>query len=249
MLGILVACDRGDDKNEDKRPAEPSQLIQDAAKNIDEAEAFVLELEHRGPDILLNVESAGVNLSAPLTMNSVQAVFVSPNKMQAEVSVSLLDASEVVNVIAIDDQQYINSNVITNSTEWQEFTFTDFQPQDLQSVENGIGSALRSMQAVTLIGETERDEIDVYHLRGTVEAAQVRSLTVGLIGTQEGQIKVDLFVRTRDAYPAEIILTEPIAPDSQSTEAGVWTIRLSLYNNDNLRVDLPEISTAQPENE
>lgn len=221
-------------------PEDKREMLVDAADSMDQAKSFLLLLAYRGPDVLLGNE----DFPLPIALVGVEGVFVSPNKLGATVNIRAQDQTGIANVIAIEDVQYVNESLfLTQSDEWIEYTFTDFQPKDLQSPEKGIGTALKSVENVELIGEEELEAVSVYHLRGDIPAINVQSLTVGLIGTTEGYLKVDIYLRKNDWKLARVVIKEP---PNEVGQVGQWTIDFSRYDND-FTIEVPEISTPSPE--
>jgi hypothetical protein len=236
VVGI-VACGNGDDKEEDT-PADPAALMRETATNIDQAQSFRLLLDQEGQPTIIENE-----LDIEVSFNNADAIFVQPDRVRAKVSVSIEALTQDLQIIAVSENQYVNNRFLTND-QWQAMTFAhDFSPADLQSADQGIGNALRSAQNVELVGEEELDGVPVYHLKAIVEANLVRSLTVGLIGTREGTVEIDIYIRTRDKNLAQINLNEP--PDAESQESTIWTISFAGYGNYNAdEITEPEVETS-----
>lgn len=226
MTGIAATGCDGDSDEKTETPPDPAALMQEAATQIDQAQSFRLLLAQEGqPTVIAN------DLDLEITFNSADAIFVQPDRVRAKVSVSIEALTQEVQLIAVAENQYINNRFLTNE-QWTLMTFArDFSPADLQSADQGIGNALRSAQNVQMIGEEEVDGVPVYHLKATVEANKVRSVTVGLIGTKEGAIEIDVYVRTRDKNLAQIKLTEPPQPDAESQDPTIWIISFAGYGN------------------
>lgn len=240
VLGLgAAACGNSDDDQEES-PADPRTLMQKAATQIDQAESFRLVLDQEGPATVIENE-----LGLTVTFNSADAIFVRPDRMFAKVSVSIEALTQEVQLIAIAEDQYIINRYLTNE-EWVLMTFAyNFSPADLQSAENGIGNALRSAQDVELVGEEDLDGVPVYHLKATVEADKVRSVTVGLIGTNEGSIAIDVYIRTRDQNLARITLNEPAQADAESQDPTIWTISFAGYGNYSAEeIQVPEVEVV-----
>ena len=239
---VLASCSDPDDE-QTETPPDPAELVQEAAGKIDQAESFRLELRQEGPPTHIRNE-----LGLDVTLNNADAIFVQPNRLRARVSVAIGQVTQDVQVVAVDDRQYANNLFLTND-EWQVMIFAaNFSPQDLQSIENGIGTALRSMQNVELVGREDLDGVSVYHLHGTVDAGRVRSVTVGLIRTAEGEIGLDVYIRTKDGFPARIVLEEPPDPNAETDEPRVWNIDFTGYNNyDASQIEEPEAAAMPTE--
>ena len=239
FLFVIAACgDSNDDKTE--TPADPAALMQEAASQIDQAQSFRLLLAQEGQPTVIENE-----LELAITFNSADAIFVQPDRVRGKVSVSIEALTQEVQLIAVAENQYINNRFLTND-QWTLMTFAhDFLPSDLQSADQGIGNALRAAQNVQLIGEEELDGVPVYHLKADVEATLVRSVTVGLIGTHEGTIEIDVYIRTRDKNLAQIKLNEPAQPDAENQDPTIWTISFAGYGNYKAEeVEEPEVEVV-----
>lgn len=226
VVGI-VACKNNDDEKEET-PVNPTALIQETAANMDAAQSFRLLLDQEGQPTIIENE-----LDIEVSFNNADAIFVQPDRVRAKVSVSIEALTQDLQIIAVGENQYVNNRFLTND-QWQAMTFAhDFSPADLQSADQGIGNALRSARNVELVGEEELEGVPVYHLKAVVEANLVRSLTVGLIGTREGTVEIDIYIRTRDKNLAQVKLNEPPQPDAESQEQTIWTISFAGYGNYN----------------
>jgi hypothetical protein len=241
LVSVVLAGCRDSDDEKTETPPDPAKLVQEAADKIDQAESFRLELRQEGPPTEIKNE-----LDLDVTFSSADAIFVRPNRLRARVSVAIGAVTQDVQVVAVGDSQYTNNRFLTND-EWLAMTFAaSFSPGDLQSAENGIGHALRTIQDIELVGREDLDGIPVYHLRGLVDASRVRSVTVGLIGTEEGKIELDVYIRTKDSFLARIVLKEPLDPNAETGEQRIWNIDFTGYNNyDASQVEEPE-ATARP---
>ncbi|NDJ85470.1 MAG: LppX_LprAFG lipoprotein [Chloroflexi bacterium] len=230
VVMVLGACN-GEDGDEES-PPEPQELLTEAAQSLNEAESFRLGIRHEGPSTEIDAGEFVV------IFNNATAFFVSPDRVWAKVSVAIGDLTQEVEVIAIEDRQYINNSFLTGG-EWQAEVFAQgFQPSDLQSDEKGIGSALLSMDDAELLGREEiAGGVAVYHLRGTVDAQKVRSVTVGLMASDQGAIETEVYIRRDDTRRvARIVLKEPTETD----EVKIWTIDFDSYNRD-FEIEEPDI--------
>lgn len=233
---LLVGCNR-DDKQE--QPPDTVKLLADAAQKLDEARSFQLALEVTGAPILL--DSSKINMDVTLTLQRAEGVFVRPDTLQANVTILMDDIAAEVELIAVGQDQYLRHPIITLG-QWQALKFSEgFNPASLVTGDDSIANALRAIQNVAFVGEETLDGLPVYHLKGEVDAARVEAVTVGLIGTKTGTVKVDLYIRVRDGLLEELRLEEPIKPEVDANQPSVWKIGLYDYNGD-YTVSRPEVS-------
>jgi hypothetical protein len=234
LVLVLAACN-GNGNDDESEDADPQELMNEAAQQIDDAETFQIQLKVEGAPVSLNAESIGVAMD--LNFKSAVADFVSPDRLGGNVEVQLEDSVVDFVVRVIGEEQYVQLPSLLGGG-WQNVRFlSDFNPSQLVG-DAGIAAALRSVQNVELVGEEELDGLPVYHLRGTIEAGLVRAVTVGLIGTEEGSLPIDLYIRRRDNRLETFRIVEPAAEEGGDTTT--WTISLYDYNED-MSVEVPDI--------
>ena len=227
------------DGNGDETPTElpeAEELMQSAAANFDSANTFQMELRQTGtPTQITEV------LDNPIYFDRADAVFERPDRIGGLVNVLFGEIAAEVGLRVIGNEQFLKSPLLT-ADKWQTYTLAaGFNGGDLLSQEKGISTALVSIEDPEMVGREEIDGVPVYHVRGQVDAKKVASITVGLINTDAGLIDIDVFVRTRDNFPARIVLTEPamVGEDGTPLEPTVWMINFHSYNQD-LEVSQPE---------
>lgn len=237
VAGLLVACDR-DKKDEDDTPPDAQALLSKAAESINTAESFRLELRQEGVPTLIETTLLE---NIVITFTSAQAYFVQPDRVQAVVTVAFGDAAQEVELVVVQDRQYLKHGLLTQGEWSQQDIAPGFQPADLQSPEKGIGGALLAIQNLEYVDEEELDGVPVYHLRGVVAAERVRSVTVGLMASQAGNVDIDVYVRRDDTgRVAKIVLKEPATePDTFTT----WSISFDSYNQE-FEIEEPQIAEA-----
>ena len=234
---LLAACngDEGGGDGEETTSTDPKELIDQSAQKLQDTTSFQLLLEAAGTPVIINLGGIGME-DTELSFQRAEGTFVAPDKMQADVTVTLDDVSTNVNVIAIGADQYINHQLLTLG-QWKQQTFAEFNPGDLVSADKGIANAVRSLQNPEYVGEDDLDGIEVHHIKGQIDASLVRSITVGLIGTETGNLQADLYIRQQDGLLERLIITEPIEGAEEPT---IWTIGLYGYN-DEYTVNAPEV--------
>jgi hypothetical protein len=160
--------------------------------------------------------------------------------MQAKVSVLLDDVTAEIDVIAVDQDQYLLHPVITLG-KWEAIVFSEnFNPRTLGEGEDSIAAALRSLEGIEYLGTEDLEGVEVHHIRGQVDAVRVDAVTVSLIGTTTGKIKVDVYIRVRDGLLERLVLEEPINPVIDPNQPTLWTIGIYDYNGD-YTVTRPEV--------
>jgi hypothetical protein len=237
LLLLLAACN-GEEATNSAAQTDPNQLIATAAKKLDEAKTFQISLQVSGAPVAL--DSAPIGMDIPITVKGAEGVYVKPDAMQAKVSVLLDDVTAEIDVIAVDQDQYLQHPLITLG-KWEAIIFSEnFNPRTLGEGEDSIAAALRSLEGVEYIGKEDLEGVEVHHLRGQVDASRVDAVTVSLIGTTSGKIKVDAYIRVRDGLLERLVLEEPINPAIDPNQPTTWTIGIYDYNGD-YTVTRPEV--------
>ncbi|PJF44107.1 MAG: hypothetical protein CUN55_05700 [Phototrophicales bacterium] len=236
-LFALAACNNNSNDNEET-PPDTQALLSEAANNFEQAESFRFELRQRGAPIYINFEGFE---DLDITLNSATAIFQSPNSVRADISVAIEDVTQKIGIIAVEDRQYYNHPLLTGGEWVQESLVADFEPSDLVSEQTGIGTALRSIQNPTLIGNTEIEGIPVYHIQGMVDAQLARAVTFGLMSTASGNIQIDIYIRREGTrHLSRIELIEPSPPDTEEDLSKTWEIDFEGYNQE-VNIDEPTL--------
>lgn len=236
VSGLAFFFLAGDDSTDNNELPEAEPLMQTAATNLQSAETFQMEMRHEGTSTLI-----AEFLDFKIFFDRATALFVKPDRISALVSVQIDSLIQDFDLVIIGDEHYGKNRILTHG-QWESMVIAKgFNGGDLQDDQYGINVALENIEELNMVGRTEVDGIPVYHLTGKVDARYVRSVTVGLMGTAEGLIPVDVYVRVRDTYPARLILTEPRLDGEDSLDPTVWTIDFVGYNRDGIVVNEPEV--------
>ncbi len=228
LLFGLAACNGNNDQED--TPTDTQTLLSEAARNINEAESFRFEVRQSGAPTNFSFEGFE---DLDITLNSATAVFKNPNSVRADISVGISGLTQKIAAIVVEDRQYYNHPILTGG-EWQQETLVSgFEPANLLSNDSGIGNALLSMRDVTLIGNTEIEGIDVYHLRGIVDAELARAVTFELMSTATGDIQIDVYIRREGTRRlSRIELIEPSPAGSETDLSKTWEIDFEGYNQE-----------------
>ena len=226
---LLAAC--GSDENNDETPTDTTALINNAADELDNASSFQFVLTQTGAETFFIF---GDLQDFDIVFGNAVATFVSPDRVKADFNVRVNANTVKAEILAVGTNQYLNLSLLTGNDYVQDVYVEDFQPSDLISSERGLGSALRNMQNVEFIGNEDiLGGIAVYHLRGTIIADRVRSVTVGLMATETGDIVTDLYIRRDGTNRVALIeLQEPSPPDAEEDLSKTWVIEFRGYNQE-----------------
>jgi lipoprotein LprG len=136
-----------------------------------------------------------------------------------------LGASAVAEIrtVSLAGRQYI-TNPITR--QWTCLApGAAFDPAILFSPEQGIEHLLQEgFQEVTMVGSEQLDERAHYHLRGTIDGAQLQAISLGLLGA--GPVAVELWADVETLRLTRLVLVDSA---SDASEPSTWTISFSDY--------------------
>jgi hypothetical protein len=238
LLLILAACNGDDEADDAGESLNPAALLENAAQQLDDADSFELVLEVSGAPVLLDADTIG--LDTQIQFRRAEGSVARPDGLQANVTVLIEDSAVEIEMIAVAEDQYLFHPIFTLG-QWQAITFSeDFNPETLVSGDVSIANALRSLQEVTYMGEADLDGLSVHHLHGQVEAAQVKAVTVDLIGTETGNVEADIFIRQDNGRLEQMVLVEPINPEVDPEAFSTWAIGIYNYGAD-VTITAPEV--------
>lgn len=241
LAALLGACN-GDGENDDPTALpSPRALLTDATNQIQTATSFVIEISVSGHPVRIQVGNAVLSEEIPLVFEYARGTYVAPDQLQAAIDIRVGDAVARTELIALGQDQFMRSDLLTQGNWVEEQIISGFSPGDLMAPETGIPSALSKVRNLEIVERTDLDGVPVYHLTGAIDAQDVHSLTFGLMGTREGEMRLDLYVLTDGHWLEQIVLHEPMPPDAEEgTEPTRWTINVLDYNQD-ITIATPEI--------
>jgi len=231
VAALLLAGCGGDDDNSDELPA-ARPLLEEAAAKIQDADYFGVEIDVSGYPVAISTGDLPLPDDMALTVQYAKGSFQAPDRIQAAVDIRLGDVSTTAELIAIDLDHYLSIDLITAGRWLEAELIPGFTPASLVAENGGIAHALNSITELEMVGKTDLDGLDVYHLRGSVQAADVNALTFGLIRTQTGEIPIDVYILPDDVLVERILLHEPPPADAEeeNPEDTLWTISFLDYN-------------------
>ncbi|MEL7675092.1 MAG: LppX_LprAFG lipoprotein, partial [Chloroflexota bacterium] len=194
---ILGACNGNGGEEDTPTPApSPRTLLAEATEKIASATSFVIEISVSGLPVRIQVADVVLPEEIPLIFEYARGAFVAPDRLQAAIDVRVGDAVARTEVIALGGDQYMRGDLLTQGNWVQEQVIQDFTPEDLLAPDSGIPNALSKVRNLELVERTDLDGLPVNHLRGTIDARDVYSLTFGLMGTREGEMALDIYLLT-----------------------------------------------------
>lgn len=245
VLGMAAGC--GDSSPETSPTLTPTLdarvVLEESAQQLMTAESIELEMNVSGHP----VEIKGVNLDLPagfmLLFKYARGIFQAPDRMNANIEFGVGNLSTTADLIALDRDQYFRSDILTANRWISGEVIEGFSPAALLSDETGIPNALRSIDSPEIVGTQRLKGLDVFELRGTIQASAVHSLTFGLVRTRDGTIQVQVYVDIQNWRLAQITLTEPPPANAAEDEPTIWDISILNYNQ-SVSITAPTIGST-----
>ncbi len=229
---LITSC-KGSDKKETTELPAARPLLDESASQIQNASSLEVELDVEGYPVELAAPSLdAVPTDVPLYFKYAKGVFEAPDRLEATIEFSLGVISTTATLVALDRDHYLRSELLTGNRWINAEIIPGFSPASLMARPGGIAFALESVTNLEMVGQEDMDGLDVFHLRGTVQASAFYSLTFGLIRTQTGEIKIEVYIAVKDRRVALIKLVEPPPADVPDSEETTWAINILDYNQD-----------------
>jgi hypothetical protein len=235
---LLVGCSGDDTSSEMESESLPEArpLIEESASYIQHANSIELEMDVSGSPVPVEMDSVDMVNELPLFFNYARGIFLAPDRMAATIQFSLNALSTTAQLVALDRDHYFKLDLLGNRWFRGEL-IPGFSPASLMAQPGGVAYALSSISNLELVGQENLDGLNVFHLRGTIQASAVYALTFGLIHTKEGMLQAEVYVRAKNHRLAVLKLIEP-PPDTRDNAEGddaegtTWTITIVDYNQD-----------------
>jgi hypothetical protein len=208
-------------------------LLDESANKIQSASSLDVELDVEGYPVELGttkLETAPGD--APLYFKYAKGVFEAPDRLEATIEFSVGVITTKASLVALDRDHYLRSELLTGNRWVNTEVIPGFSPASLMARPGGIAYALQSITDLTMVGQEDMDGLEVFHLEGRVQASAMYSLTFGLIRTQEGEIKIEVYIDVSDRRVVLIKLYEPPPVGVTDAEDTTWMISLLDYNRD-----------------
>lgn len=228
---LVTGCNRKHDKKEPEELPAARPLLDESASYIQNARSFGLEMDVSGYPVEISIENLDVPADTALQFKYAKGVFQAPDRIDANIQFSLGDFTTSAELIALDRDHYFRAEMFGNHWLAGEL-ISGFSPASLVAQPGGISYALQSISDLQMVGKTDLDGLSVFRLSGTIQASDVHSLTWGLIRTQEGLLKIEVFIQVKDRRVAQITLFDPPPADEQDQEQTTWKISIMGYDQD-----------------
>ncbi len=228
---LVTGCNRKHDQKDPEELPAARPLLDESASYIQNATSFGLEMDVSGYPVEISIQDLDVPDGTTLQFKYAKGVFQVPDRIDANIQFSLGDFTTSAELIALNREHYFRAEVFGNHWLAGEL-IAGFSPASLMAQPGGIAYALQSISDLQMIGKTDLDGLPVFHLTGTIQASNVHALTFGLIRTQEGQLKIEVYIQVKDRRVAQITLFDPPPADETDQEQTTWKISLMGYDQE-----------------
>ncbi|RRR72793.1 MAG: LppX_LprAFG lipoprotein [Candidatus Viridilinea halotolerans] len=216
ILFILASCSVANEtpQAEALTPRELSAAIGQATL-ASESVSFALTLSGR---------PVPLDTSGLMQLNRMQGDLLRPDGVVATLRV-ILGASAVADLrtISFAGRQYL-TNPLTRQWMCLDPAMT-FDPAILFAPDQGIEYLLQEgFTDVALVGTEELDGREHYHLRGTLDAAQLQTISLGLLGRDA--VSAELWADSTTMQLTRLVLVDG---EVESEDATTWTLTFSDY--------------------
>ena len=202
---------------------DPIDTLNEAAVYFNEAQTFKIEVLQEGAPYFIETDVTEEALRFQRATISYQA----PDTLQGSVRATVFGAPFLFAILARGEHQWVQLPAIGWTDDYY-FAY-GFNPQDLIAEETGFQAALNALIDIEMVGREGLDGIPVYHMTGRANGQAVRDLLVGLI-EPEGDVDVDVYVRTDDSTPVRLVITMPGTETEAVPEPTRWLVDVYDFN-------------------
>ncbi len=227
LAALLAGCGGGD--SADEPLPEPHALLQKSVAELEQASSLEMEIDTSGYPVIIDLE-LDLPQDIPLFFYYAHGVFQAPDRLSATIQFGLGAVTTMAEMIILGHDHYFRGDLLTANRWLNAELIPGFSPDLLFSNEIGIPRALKAITQLEMVGRQRLRGREVYYLRGAVQASAIYALTFGLMRTTEGELKIEIYIGTKDWRVVQLTLTEPPPADANTDEPTIWQISFLSYN-------------------
>ncbi|MCU0482001.1 MAG: LppX_LprAFG lipoprotein [Anaerolineae bacterium] len=200
-------------------PPDVRALLNTAADILLNADTFQLEINQTGTPYVFTIDIGQGQIETFL--RRVVGQFIAPDEVYATANV--VAGSLPIDLILYGkaDDQWFNPSGLT----WVNAPFADgFDPRRVVGEDSGFRKALSSLSDLQYIGIEDFFGVQVHHIKGVGNAADVSALLVGMIEFTT-PLPLDVYLRVEDTVPVRMIITQPETATADTADTQ-WTIEV-----------------------
>ena len=228
VLATLLAGCGGNNAGDETLP-EPHALLEESVTQLEQVSSLELEIDTSGYPVTLDLE-LDLPEDVPLFFYYAHGLFQAPDRLSASIQFGLGAVTTMAEMIILGHDHYFRGDLLTANRWINAELIPGFSPDLLFSSEIGIPHALKAITQLEMVGRQRLRGREVYYLRGAVQASAIYALTFGLMRTTEGELKIEIYVGTKDWRVMQLTLVEPPPADAGTDEPTVWKISFLNYN-------------------
>ncbi len=210
---LLVAGCGGEDLGGPKLPTDADALVVASAESMGSVETVRFRLDRTGAPVW-------VDAARSTALDGLEGRFAAPRSAEAILDVTVTgDLRTKIGAVAIDDEVWM-SNPVTGVFETLPPSY-DIDPSLFFDPEDGWRPLLESLTEVVYVAEEERDGTR-YHLTATAPAAEMQTITAGLVRGQD--VDLDLWLHPATAQVTDVEFATEF--DGATTD---WVLSLREY--------------------
>ena len=195
--------------------ADAAAVVASAAEAMGAVTSVEFHLERDGAPVYIDEFDS-------LALDQMLGQFTVPNRAQAQLTVTVDgDLTTEIGAVSVDGDVWI-SNPVTGDFETLPPGF-DIDPSDFFDPAGGWQPLLASLRDVALVGIDDRGG-ERYHVRAIAPAAEVESITVGLV--RDADVPVDLWI-----HPTTFLVTHLEFETTIDGAESQWSIDLDRYGD------------------
>jgi lipoprotein LprG len=208
-----AACGSSEDLGGEKLPTDPIALQQQAADAMGAVTSVRFTLERTEAPVYIDAAES-------MSLDALDGRFSAPGSADAILEITVNGSlGTKIGAVAIDDEVWM-SNPVTGTFETLPPGF-DIDPSLFFDPEDGWRPLIEGLTDVTFIAEEQREGTR-YHLTGTAPAADMQSITAGLVRGQD--VELDLWLHPVTAQVTAIEFTT-----EWQGELSDWVLELRDY--------------------
>ncbi len=241
LATLLTGCG-GKDAADEPLP-DPQALLQKSVAELEQASSLELEIDTSGYPVTLDLE-LDLPQDIPLVFYYAHGLFQAPDRLSATIQFGLGAVTTMAEMIILGHDHYFRGDLLTANRWLNAELIPGFSPDLLFSNEIGIPHALKAITQLEMIGRQRLRGREVYYLRGAVQASAIYALTFGLMRTTEGELRIEVYVGTKDWRVLQLTLTEPPPQDADTDEPTIWKISFLNYNQE-VNITAPSLDDGE----
>ena len=199
-------------------PADPLQLVDQAAQHIRESQSFRMSVIRTGAAYFVSTDLGDVDFS------KATAQYVAPDTLEATVRVIAAGLPTDVDIFSRGPDQWFRHPVLT-ADKWLNAPFAEgFNPELIISEDTGFQTALRALIDLSFVGdENLEDGTPVFHLKATAKGEDISALLANIV-VVTGQVQVDVYIDQQTIMPVRFVIIQPDTVTDTQPDPTTWTV-------------------------